>query len=300
MKKEQKTQFPGGTMVGLNELPDAEEGALHEQDRTLLERQLNALRLQEEETQRMLAEGAQLEAKFEAQRDSGPLRASTWKDQADFRSDPRESCADYVPFFSSLPAKDDDEGLDSLSISVEPSGSNPSKTASNSRTPSVGFQFLDRLAGSLRLSGDHTALMPYFSMTTERRSSSGVLPMDCLDAGDCGLQKYFQRESSSGPRNRLSSGQRPPRWSGSMSDVLGGGSASSARNSFSGSGSLIIPEVALGARGSLNGSVSPLGVGFVTPLTSPVYVGLYGCDGSSSRIDSRRGSNDLMSFASKT
>lgn len=91
--------------------------------------------------------------------------------------------------------------------------------------------------------------------------------------------KYFTREPQAA-LHRLSGSGKPPLWSGNMSDLLV--TPSSARNSLTGgapfggggAGNLFIPELAgaLGARGSFNGGVSPLGLGFSTPVASPRVV----------------------------
>jgi Zinc finger, C2H2 type len=289
----------GGDGIGrTRQTPDLQGRMEFEKERILLERHLDALRLEEEEAKRMLAEGTRLEAQFGVRTDARELIGFDHKNQVDVRLSGPGSRSAGPP--SATPAKGDNDHPDVSMHPAEYTWDAPCAAGTNSRPPSTGFQFLDRLACSSQMSGDHTALLPYFSMTAEKRSSSGMMQMDAMDAGDCGLQRYFTRDPNGSAHHRLSSGQRPPRWSGSMSDILGGGNSGSARNSFSGSGSLIIPEVALGARGSANGSVTPLGVGFVTPFSSPLFVGSYGYDGPSGRPESRPSSSDFTVFTEKT
>lgn len=141
---------------------------------------------------------------------------------------------------------------------------------------------LDRSsAGSLRFSGEFGGQMHYFSQTTERRHS-GQSYGGGPDTSD-GLQRYYTREHSAAlPRW---SGNSGPRWSGNLSDsISAGGSGRSGRNSFS--GGLIIPELALGARGSFSGGMSPLALGFLTPVVSPRPAGFAHEYVASPRLDS--------------
>lgn len=155
------------------------------------------------------------------------------------------------------------------------------------------------VARTVRCSGDAMPQMAYFQLGAPSRGSGGRMsrgsgflsrgsgqmvdipssdePFDFNDEDEPPQLKYFTREPHAA-LNRLSGSGRPPRWSGNMSDVLV--TPSSARNSlngstpFGGSGNLYIPELAgaLGARGSFNGGVSPLGLGFSTPVSSPRFV----------------------------
>jgi hypothetical protein len=146
-----------------------------------------------------------------------------------------------------------------------------------SSSPGSSFGFLPPMGD--RMSGEHSGQLAYFSLKAEKRGSSGFgFPPAVFDAANDALlqQPYYTREPTAALQ-RLSGGNRPPRWSGNMSDVF---ASNSARNSANFSGMpLIIPELALGARGSMNGGVSPLGVGFSTPVPSPRRPGSIGMTG---------------------
>jgi hypothetical protein len=174
-------------------------------------------------------------------------------------------------------------GLPASAPSVELFQSYPSLiTSPNFGDPTV---LSDRMQND-RTSGDHSGQLAYFSLKAEKRGSSGFgFSSAALDVGNDAMlqQKYYTREPAAALQ-RLSGGTRPPRWSGNMSDVFG---SNSGRNSANLSGSaLIIPDLALGVRGSQSGGVSPLGVGFSTPFVS--RPGSYGSGGMFDLTGARR------------